>query len=43
MAFEFGKDRVALKILTTPKLELRAALLAARLKHESQQAVTVPV
>ena len=44
VAFVFGKARVALmKALTTPKLELQAALLAARLKHEIQQALTVSV
>ena len=44
VAFVFGKTRVApMKTLTIPKLELRAALLAARLKAEIQQALTVPV
>ena len=32
-----------MKALTIPKLELQAALLAARLKAEIQQAFTVPV
>ena len=44
VAFVFGKARVApLKALTIPNLELQAALLAARLKPEIQQALTVPV
>ena len=44
VAFVFGKPRVApVKALTTPKLELQAALLTARLKDEIQQALTVPV
>ena len=40
----FGKARVApMKALTIPKLELQAALFAARRKDEIQQALPVPV
>ena len=43
-AFVLGKARVApMKIMTVPKLELQAALLAARLKNEIIQSLTVTV
>ena len=41
VAFVFGNARVApMKALTIPKLELQAALLAARLRNEVQRALT---
>ena len=44
LAFVLGKARVApMKVMTFPKLELQAALLAARLKNEIFQALTVTV
>ena len=44
LAFVLGKARVApMKVMTVPKLELQAALLAARLKNEIIQALTVTV
>ena len=44
LAFVLGKARVApMKVMTVPKLELQAALLAARLKKEITQALTVTV
>ena len=42
LAFVLGKARAApMKVMTVPKLELQAALLAARLKREITQALTV--
>ena len=44
LAFDLGKARVApMKVMTVPKLELQAALLAARMKKEIIQAITVTV
>ena len=44
LAFVLGKARVApMKVMTVPKLELQAALLAARLKKEITHALTVTV
>ena len=44
LAFVLGKGRVApMKVMTVPKLELQAALLAARLKNEIIQSLTVTV
>ena len=44
IAFVFGKARVApMKALTTLKLELQAALLAARLRNEVQRALTLQI
>ena len=44
LAFDLGKARVAPnKAMTVPKLELQAALLAARLKREITQALTATV
>ena len=44
LAFVLGKARVApMKVMTVPKLELKAALLAARLKQDICRALTVHI
>ena len=44
LAFVFGKARMApMKALTIPKLELQASLLAARLRKEIENALTVRI
>ena len=44
LAFVLGKARMApMKVMTVPRVELQAALLAARLKNEIIQALTVTV
>ena len=44
LAFVLGKARVApMKVMTVPKLELQAALLAARLKQDICRALTIKV
>ena len=44
VAFVIGKARVApMKTLTVPKLELQAAVLAARLSIDIRDALTIPV
>ena len=44
LAFVFGKAKVApMKALTIPKLELQASLLAARLRRDIQNALTIKI
>ena len=44
LAFVIGKARVApMKVLTVPKLELQAALLASRLREEICEALTIHI
>ncbi|XP_075247024.1 uncharacterized protein LOC142340334 [Convolutriloba macropyga] len=43
-AFVIGKARIApMKVLTVPKLELQAALLASRLREEICEALTIQI